>query len=105
MKFINKQELAKIIKRNEKGRFVKTNRINLDRNELYDLYINKKMSTRKIAKLKGCSFSLIIERLKEFDIPTRKIKYDCLKGKLPERYGYKYSEDNKIIMETKDVTN
>jgi predicted DNA-binding protein YlxM (UPF0122 family)/predicted HTH domain antitoxin len=83
--------MNKEIVRDEKGRIMKIE-LGLKKEELFDLYINKKLSTREIAKLKGCSTGVIINRLKEFNIITRKIKHDCLKGKEKEIINYHQNE-------------
>jgi len=46
-------------------------RVNIPKNKLYDLYINKKLSTWKIEKKLKISRSTIHRKLKEYKIPIR----------------------------------
>jgi predicted DNA-binding protein YlxM (UPF0122 family) len=45
--------------------------LNLTKEELYNLYINKKFSTIKISKLYNCSVSTVWRKLKKFNIEIR----------------------------------
>ncbi|MBU3918696.1 hypothetical protein KKC63_02195 [Patescibacteria group bacterium] len=45
----------------------------IDAFELKDLYINKKMSSRKIAKLYNCSYTAIDGKIKRLGLPTRSL--------------------------------
>lgn len=44
----------------------------ITREILYELYINKKLSTRDVGKKLGCGNGLVIKRLKMYGIPVRK---------------------------------
>lgn len=48
--------------------------IKIQQHELVDLYIIKKLSSYQIAKALSCSQSLIIKKLKLYEIPTRTIQ-------------------------------
>lgn len=56
--------------------------IHIDKEELYDLYITQNLSLKTIAKLKHCSHPTILDRIKENNIPRKKVgnkkgaKYD-----------------------------
>jgi hypothetical protein len=54
----------------------------LSKSQLMDYYINLKMSSTKIAEIVGVSYTTVIERLRQFNIPVRtcgkaKIKIKC----------------------------
>lgn len=48
--------------------------VNIPKNELKELYLNKKLSTYEIATKYNCSPSLIRKRLKEYDIKSRTVR-------------------------------
>ncbi len=54
-----------------------TNKYNIEKDWLYDQYINKKKSTRQIAKEIGCSSRMIPYYLNKFNILAR-TKSECL---------------------------
>ena len=53
---------------------IKIKQINIPKKELVDLYLKKKLSTYKIAKLYNCRNSTIGRRLEEFKIKTRRLE-------------------------------
>lgn len=63
--------------------------IKISRNKLKLLYLNKKLSSRKIAKEFNCSKAAILERLHQYNIPLRKAKLRIInipKSKLKHLY-------------------
>ena len=65
-----------------------TRKIVISKKTLEDLYLNKKLSTYKIAKRLNCDPSVIQKRLKEYDIRTRSPKKKIIiqKEKLQDLY-------------------
>ena len=47
-------------------------RVRIPKEQLYDLYINKKLSLREIAPMFAVSYETIRERLNEYNIPIRR---------------------------------
>ena len=55
-------------------------RVKIPKDQLYNLYISKKLSLRKIAPMFAVSYETIRERLNEYNIPIRrKGKQDKIK--------------------------
>jgi 5-methylcytosine-specific restriction endonuclease McrA/DNA-binding CsgD family transcriptional regulator len=88
IKVRTKSEIGIMVRDTGKLPFGKDNgcyRKDLDREEeLKDLYLNKKLSGPKIAKLFNCSDTCILKRLRKFNIPVRKNKEA---NKLVNKYG------------------
>lgn len=61
-------------------------KININREELCNLYITKKISSAKIGKIFNCGYSTIIRRLRKFGIPIRPYKLDIKKEQLRVLY-------------------
>lgn len=49
----------------------KNKKLNLDKNTLYDLYINQKMTSNEIAELFDCTSKSIRNYLIKYNIPVR----------------------------------
>jgi DNA mismatch endonuclease (patch repair protein) len=69
-------------------------KIEISRNKLEHLYLNKKLSIYKIAKLFNVSPVTIHNRMHEYGIPARSI-CEALKGRLPWNKGKNLSEETK----------
>lgn len=61
-------------------------RVDIPKNELYNLYWNKELHPREIGDIYGCSFKAIHDKMKKYGIPTR-TKSQARKGKLNPIYG------------------
>jgi hypothetical protein len=72
-------------------------RFSVSKKEIEDLYINQKLSLRKVAKKLGTSDSTIRRRMKEFGIKSRSISEAC-KGENHPMYGKHHSEEFKVRM-------
>lgn len=84
--------------------------LNIEKDELYDSYINKNMSIFKIAKLYNCHFSTIGKQLKKLGIPKNKniIKLTWAKFKETPQYQIwrdKQSKIHKLIVTPKQKVN
>jgi len=66
-------------------------KINIPKETLEDLYVNKKMSSLKIAKALGVSKPVVLRRLKEFGIGRR----NCSEARLPSGFSYPSAENFK----------
>jgi hypothetical protein len=69
-------------------------RVEIPKDALYDMYWNKKMRPREIGKIFKCSFTTILNKLKEHEIPRRTYS-ECHMGKLNGMYGRKHKEVTK----------
>jgi len=69
-------------------------RFSVSKEEIEDLYINQKLSLRKVAKKLGTSDNTIRRRMKEFGIKSRSISEAC-KGKNHPMYGKHHSKEVK----------
>lgn len=49
----------------------KNQKLNLDRDTLYDLYINQQLTSKEIAEIFGCTSKSIRNYLTKFNIPVR----------------------------------
>lgn len=47
------------------------------REELYDMYVNKRMTSTEIAKIYGVCPSPVLDALRRFDIPIRHDRYNA----------------------------
>jgi len=77
-------------------------KIQFDKDELYDMYIGKEMSTYEIAEDKGCTYRTVANRLNEFGIPCRgrgrtALKFD--KNTLIDMYINKQMSSYEIAIE------
>jgi len=70
-------------------------RISVSKDVLYDMYWNKKMRPREIGKIFKCSFTTILNKLKEYGIPRRTYS-ECQMGKLNGMYGRKHKRSTKF---------
>ena len=51
-------------------------KIDISENRLRELYVDQKQSIRQCASKLGCSHSLLVRRLREFNIPVRNAKHE-----------------------------
>lgn len=72
-------------------------RVNISKNELYDMYWNKEMHPRQIAKIYGCSKQVITNNLIKYNI-CRRTKSEARIGKLNPLYGVGHTESTKKKM-------
>ena len=66
----------KIKKRTAWNKGIKTNKpaansLNINKEELYDLYVNKLLTSEEVAKVYNCSSKTIRNWLKRYNIPIR----------------------------------
>jgi predicted GIY-YIG superfamily endonuclease len=66
-------------------------KVRLPKDELYDLYVNQKLSKKTISKIYECGITTIDRRLKEYNIPIRvtenyKASYKLDRDKIIEMY-------------------
>lgn len=69
----NRIENLKCVKRQQFLNYVRQDSFKISKEELYDLYINKKYSQRKIAEIFNCAHSTILNCLRRYNIPARSI--------------------------------
>jgi G:T-mismatch repair DNA endonuclease (very short patch repair protein) len=50
-----------------------TSKLSVTKEQLYDSYVMNRLSTSQISKLYGCSKSLVVQRLRKYNIPTRSL--------------------------------
>ncbi len=67
--------------------------INIPKRKIAKMYLEQKKSSNQIAKELNCSPSLIRNRLKEFNIPTRKVKEALGLSNKPKYKRYDFSGD------------
>lgn len=68
-------ERSRTKRKRKEGDPRQTNFLHIDKDELYDLYVNKDYSIKMLAELKYfCSHVTIINRMKEHGIPRREVK-------------------------------
>lgn len=72
-------------------------RKNISEDELYDMYWNKEMHPREIAKIFNCTFVTVHNYMKKYGIPTR-TKSEARKGKLNPIYGVGHTKEAKRKM-------
>jgi 5-methylcytosine-specific restriction endonuclease McrA/predicted DNA-binding protein YlxM (UPF0122 family) len=70
-------------------------KINISKEILENLYINKKLSLKEVAEKFGVSYQTISNKLKEYGIQSRTIS-EALKGEKNGFYGKKHTENTKI---------
>lgn len=70
----------------KKGLYHTKKKIEISRNELYDLYITEELNTMECSKILNCSAMTIWHRLREFNIPLRFEHLDIEKNALVEFY-------------------
>ncbi len=75
-------------------------KINIPKKELKSLYLEKKISSTKIAKKFHCSPSFIRKKLKEFNIPIRPLREALLLSNKPryKRYNFNGSLEEKAYL-------
>ena len=49
----------------------KNKKLNLNKEVLYDLYVNKKLTSKEVANILGCTSKSIRNYLKAYNIPIR----------------------------------
>lgn len=49
----------------------KNQKLNLDKDELFDLYINKQLTSKEVGKIFNCSSKAVRNYLKKYGIPVR----------------------------------
>ena len=76
--------------------------ISISRAELRELYLEKELSTVKIAKLFDCGKTTIYKKLKKFDIPIRN-RSEAKKGRKNPMYGRKHTDKTKEKMRERHV--
>lgn len=77
------------INNSDGNRFI---RVDISKEDLYDLYWNKEMHPRIIGELYGCSFGTIHNKLKQYSIPTR-TKSESRMGKLNPIYDVGHTKE------------
>ena len=61
-------------------------RIHIDKQELYELYIEKRMSTKELGRMYGVASDTIVKRLHDYNIPVRHSSEINRRYKLNENY-------------------
>lgn len=67
-------------------------RVDIPKEDLYDLYWNKEMHPREIGDIYGCSFKAVHDKMKIYSIPTR-TKSEARMGKLNPIYGVGHTKE------------
>lgn len=78
--------------------------IKIPKNKLKSLYLNKKLSSRKIAKEFNCTKATILERLHQYNIPLRKAKLRIINIP-PNKLEYLYVNKKLSIYKIAEIFN